>query len=160
MGDQILPAALWVAVAVLGGWLALRVRYVGAGSSPPEASTPPAPPEDSATEQIAVPDGVRIHMVSRSDIQWVEADGDHICIHTTDRTYRTRATLAAYARELRVHGFLRIHRSALVHPRALREVQKLYRGDHVAVLKDGTEIRIPRTRKEIVSELLSPIGHG
>lgn len=108
-------------------------------------------------EHIAVRNGMRIHMVNRSAVHWVEADGDHVQIHTDGKSYRTRGTLAAYERELAADGFLRIHRSALVHPRAIREIQPYYRGDHVAILHDGREVRIPRTRDDVLETLLTPI---
>lgn len=124
------------------------------GTGPSSTTRRPASDET----RLAVPDGVRVHLVERSGICWVEADGNHVRIHTAERSYRTRSTLTAYERELEPDGFMRIHRSALVHPRAIREVQKFYRSDHVAILHDGTEIRIPRTRDDIIDALLSPVG--
>lgn len=130
-----------------------------------KASAPSSEPSTSGRSadgrgHLAIRDGVRIHMVNRSDVRWVEADGDHVHIHTAEKTYRTRATLAAYEGELESDGFLRIHRSALVHPRAIREIQPYYRGDYVAILHDGSEIRIPRTRDDVVEALLTPIGRA
>lgn len=110
----------------------------------------------AAPGHLAIRCGVRIHMVERCDVRWIEADGDHVQIHTTEKSYRTRGTLTAYERELAADGFLRVHRSALVHPRAIREIQPFYRGDHVAVLRDGSEIRIPRTREDVLEALLEP----
>lgn len=123
-------------------------------------STTPAVPRRSSndTNHLAIRDGVRIHMVSRAEVCWVEADGDHVQIHTPEKSYRTRATLGAYEHELEPDGFLRVHRSALVHPRAIREIQKFYHGDHVAILHDGSEVRIPRTRDDVIDALLTPVG--
>jgi len=154
------------AVVVSAGLVGLGLLFLRAARPHEEPSRGPrdAPASSSRTAadatHIAVPDGVRIHMLERSEIQWVEADGDHVRIHTAEKAYRTRSTLTAYERELASDGFLRLHRSALVHPRAIREIQKFYRGDHVAVLRDGREVRIPRTRDDVIDVLLTPIVQG
>lgn len=115
-------------------------------------------PDSGPPTHVAIRNDVRIHLVPRAEIRWIEADGDHVRIHTIENEFRTRATLTSFERELEDDGFLRIHRSALVHPRAIREIQRYYRGDHVAILRDGREIRIPRTRGDILDVLLAPIG--
>lgn len=150
--------------AGLGG-IVLLVFLLRAGRSTGDSLFRPGEgsasrPRASDATHLAVPDGVRIHMLERAAIQWIEADGDHVRIHTAEKSYRTRSTLKAYERELASDGFLRLHRSALVHPRAIREIQKFYRGDHVAVLRDGREIRIPRTRDDVIDVLLTPIVQG
>jgi DNA-binding LytR/AlgR family response regulator len=126
-------------------------------TSPDATTSSPAEPPANRAGHIAVRNGMRIHMVDRTAVHWVEADGDHVQIHTDGKSYRTRGTLAAYERELAADGFLRIHRSALVHPRAIREIQPYYRGDHIAILRDGREVRIPRTREDVLETLLAPI---
>ena len=145
------PAALaaYVALMALGMWS----RWSSPVPAMSGASDPTSPPDI-----LAVRSGVRIHMLRRAEIRWVEADGDHVRVHTTERSYRIRGTLAAYERELRDNGFLRIHRSALVHPRSIREIQSYYRGDYVAILTDGAEVRIPRTRDDVIEALVRPAG--
>lgn len=150
------------AVAAYVGLIAIGLPRRSRASDDATSTTArkPAFPRRSSndTNHLAIRDGVRIHMISRAEVCWVEADGDHVQIHTPEKSYRTRATLGAYERELEPDGFLRMHRSALVHPRAIREIQKFYRGDHVAILHDGSEIRIPRTRDDVIDALLTPVG--
>lgn len=152
------PGAVAAYVALIA--IGLPRRHPSSRSSALTPSNVPASTRRSSNNpnHLAIRNGIRIHMVSREDISWVEADGDYVQIHTSEKTYRTRATLGAYERELEADGFLRIHRSALVHPRAIREIQKFYRGDHVAILQDGSEIRIPRTRDDVIDTLLTPVG--
>lgn len=151
------PMAVLAYVALVG----IELRRTAEPRTEPAAragTTPSSPgPGSHRADHVAIRNGMRIHMVGRASIHWVEADADHVQIHTDAKSYRTRGTLAAYERELAEDGFLRIHRSALVHPRAIREIQPYYRGDHIAILHDGREIRIPRTRDEVLDTLLSPI---
>lgn len=152
------PGAVAAYLALIAIGLPRRARTVADSATTPSNEPASARRSPDAPNHLAIRNGIRIHMVSRADVAWVEADGDHVRIHTSEKTYRTRATLGAYERELEADGFLRIHRSALVHPRAICEIQKLYRGDHVAVLREGTEIRIPRTRDDVINSLLPSVG--
>lgn len=110
---------------------------------------------DRARERLALREGLHIHLVPRRELLWVEADSDHVRVHAERRSFRVRGTMRAFERELAPCGFLRIHRSALVHPRAVREIQPYFHGDYVAILHDGTELRIPRTRRGAIDTLLS-----
>lgn len=152
------PGAVAAYVALIAIGLPRRQRPAQEPPSTPSRAPASARQSSNDGNRLAIRNGIRIHLVDRGDITWVEADGDHVRIHTSEKAYRTRATLSAYERELEPDGFLRVHRSALVHPRAIREIQKFYRGDHVAILHDGSEIRIPRTRDEVIDTLLTPIG--
>jgi two-component system LytT family response regulator len=44
--------------------------------------------------------------------------------------------------------FFRAHRSAIVNLDRVREIVPLFHGDRSIVLADGTEVRLPRTRRE------------
>lgn len=120
-----------------------------------EAAPAPTAAGASVPERLALRDGLHIHLVPRREVRWVEADSDHVRVHTSERSVRVRGTMRAFERELARDGFLRIHRSALIHPRAVREIQPYFHGDYVAVLDDGTELRIPRTRRAAIDALLA-----
>lgn len=154
------PGAAAVYVGVIAIGLRRTSRQGKLRASRPAGSAANGPRLATDAIPLAIPDGVRIHMVDRSSISWVEADGDHVQVHTAEKSYRTRSTLTAYECELAPDGFLRLHRSALVHPRAIREIQKFYRGDHVAILRDGSEVRIPRTRDGVIQALLRSNREG
>lgn len=97
--------------------------------------------------------GYRTYLVSREAIRWVEADGDYLRVHTAERTHRIRGPMKAFRRELGDDRFLRIHRSTLVNVDFVREVQPYFHGDYVAILRDGTELRIPRSRRQAIERL-------
>ena len=50
--------------------------------------------------------------------------------------------------------FLRIHRSTIVNIERIREIQPLFHGDYVVLLRDGTELTLSRTYRQRVQEVL------
>lgn len=148
--------ALYAVLALLGRAIADHRAGTGESAVSPSAAAPAAGDGAGAPDgRLALREGLHIHLVSRGEVRWVEADSDHVRVHAERRSFRVRGTMRAFERELARDGFLRIHRSALVHPRAVREIQPYFHGDYVAVLHDGTELRIPRTRRRAIDRLLS-----
>lgn len=95
--------------------------------------------------------GVRL---PHRSIAWIEADGDYARVHAEDREYLVARRMRELEEELAGHGFLRVHRSAIVNLRAVREVRHRSHGDFEAVLADGTRVRVSRTRRgPLLSEL-------
>lgn len=105
--------------------------------------------------RLALEDGYRIHLVSLDEVRWLEADRDHVRVHVNDgEVHRVRATMKEMSERLDDDRFLRIHRSSIVNLDHVREVQAYFHGDHVAILDDGTELRIPRTRQKALERIL------
>lgn len=102
---------------------------------------------------LSLREGYRTHLVPREAVRWVEADGDYLRVHTAERSYRVRGPMKAFLSRLDDDRFLRIHRSTLVNIDFVREVQPYFHGDWMAILRDGTELRVPRTRRAALRRL-------
>jgi DNA-binding LytR/AlgR family response regulator len=87
--------------------LAEAVRRVVESSSP---ATPSAPPDDSIPVEL----GGVTRFISRSDVLYVEAQGDYARLHTAHGAHLIRTPLTTLEDEWRGAGFVRIHRSLLV----------------------------------------------
>jgi two-component system LytT family response regulator len=85
-----------------------------------------------------------------AEVHWLEADRNHVVIHTTARTYRIRASLAGVLEGLGKGRFARVHRSQAVQIDAVREIQPWFSGDYLAILRDGTELRVSRRYKDAI----------
>lgn len=94
---------------------------------------------------IVVRTGDRVRFLKAEDVDWVEASGNYVVIHAAKEKHTIRETLGALEAKLSPKQFQRLSRSALVNLERIREVQPLFRGEHVAILVDGT--RVPMTRK-------------
>ena len=96
----------------------------------------------------------RVSFVSVEDIDWVEADGDLLRLHTPKGTHVIRETMAQLEGKLPTAEFVRIHRSVIVNAARVREVQPWLKGDYVLTLHDGTKVRSGRTYRQAVQSLI------
>lgn len=102
----------------------------------------------SREPRFAVRDGGRILMLQPSEIVWIEASGSYCRIHFAEHSELVRATLGALEEQLDPDRFFRIHRSAIVALDRVKEVRHESHGDYLVQLRDGTELRLTRSRKE------------
>ncbi len=156
-----LPTAvlLWAVLAWMG-----RARHAGVERESrlrSETRSPSIPESASAADEPATPATLplpglnRIRLAPLASIRYLEADGDHVRVHTVDHVHRVRGRLSEFERKLASTGaFVRIHRSHVVNLGHLREVQPFRHGDYVAVMSDGAELRIPRTRRRALARIL------
>jgi two-component system, LytTR family, response regulator len=107
-----------------------------------------------AANRIPVKRDGRITFVSIADVHWAEADGDLVKLHTARDTYTVRMTMAEVEARLGDRAFARVHRSAVVRIDAIREVQPMFKGDYVIVMKNGASVRSGRAYREVVKGLL------
>ncbi len=89
-----------------------------------------------------------------SEIEWIEADGDYVRVHTGDRSYLLSARMKGLEEELTGSSLVRVHRSAIVNLDRVRELRHLSHGDYEAVLAAGTVVRVSRTRRAELLERL------
>ena len=82
----------------------------------------------------------RVLVLQPADIEWVEADGDYVRIHTANESHFTRMKLTEIERRLASAGFARIHRSRLVNLARVKEFRPLSRGTSVVVMRNGTRL--------------------
>ena len=74
----------------------------------------PSAPEQSDDETIAVELGGLTRFINRSDVRFVEAQGDYARLHTADGSHLVRVPLTTLEQQWAAAGFVRIHRSHLV----------------------------------------------
>jgi two-component system LytT family response regulator len=95
-------------------------------------------------------------VVAVDDVDWIEGADDYACLHVGARRHLTDERLHALERTLDPSRFVRVHRSALVNLSRVRTVVDGRWGDAVAVLRDGTRVRVSRTRREVLMSALRP----
>ena len=96
----------------------------------------------------------RVHLVPIEDIDWVEAQDNYIVVHAASRAYKGRERISDVEGQLDARHFVRIHRSTIVHTAKIRELQPLTHGDHAVILRDGTVLRVARSRRQALGEAL------
>ncbi|MBV6521424.1 MAG: Sensory transduction protein LytR [Gemmatimonadaceae bacterium] len=127
-----------------------RIGDTGEGAQTGHSGLPERP---LARFAVRLDDSVRF--ISVTDVDWIEADRNYIVVHAGETKHRVRASLSKVADLLDPRTFVRIHRSIIVQIDRIREVQPWFGGDYVAILRDGTKLRVSRLRAPY---LLRPLG--
>lgn len=128
-----------------------------------EGSTLPAPFDQGApraetgspfTRRLAVRSGGRIYFLRTEEIDWIEAADYYVKLHVGAKSHLMRESMSKLERQLDPQQFLRVHRSSIVN---LDRVKELHgRGsDHAVVLHDGTRLKLSRSRRERLNQLLN-----
>ena len=103
----------------------------------------------------------QIIVVPTRDVDWVEGADYYVKLHVRNTVHMLRETLASLEQRLDARKFLRIHRSAIVNLTRVRAVEAAVRGEGVAVLVDGTRLKVTRAKREELErklELLHDAG--
>lgn len=82
----------------------------------------------------------KVSFLKPSEIDWIEADGKHVHLHAGRDTHVLRHTLTGLEQRLAPHGFVRVHRSAIVNVDRIKELEPWFHGEYVVILKDGTKL--------------------
>jgi two-component system LytT family response regulator len=107
-----------------------------------------------AGDRIMVKSSGRIQFVSVEEIDWIEAAGDYVRLHTGERSHLLRETMKAMEERLDSDRFVRVHRSTIVKLDHVREVRSSDSGQYDVVLQDGTRRSLSRSGRERLEEAL------
>jgi len=120
------------------------------------------PAASSADEAIVVELAGVSRLVPRSDVLYVEAQGDYARLHTASESHLVRVPLTTLADQWREAGFVRIHRSSLVALGHITEWRT--EGGRTTVVVGGHELVVSRRHTRALRDLLvrraQPLGRG
>lgn len=83
--------------------------------------------------------------VTAEEIDWIEAARDYVLLHTANRSYMHRTTMASLEEVLDPQMLTRVHRSAFVNLARVQEVQRLGKGLIALVVRDGVSVAVGPT---------------
>jgi two-component system LytT family response regulator len=110
--------------------------------------------ETTGTGRIAVRTSQGLALVALDDVEWIEARGDYVRIHSQGRADLVRDTISGFERRLPAGRFVRVHRSAIVNLARVRELRSLPGGEQVAVLQSGVRCRLSRSGRERLERMV------
>lgn len=105
-------------------------------------------PDPRRPVRLAIRDGGRTVLVEESDIDWIDAAGDYMCIHAGGATHILRGTLRELEAKLDGNRFARIHRSTIVNVDRVRELRPHINGEYFLTLDGGHEVKLSRSYRE------------
>lgn len=112
------------------------------------------PPKTKYLERLVIRSGGRIFFLRVDEIDWIEADGDYMRLHAGSKSHLLRETMNNLAAKLDPEKFLRIHRSSIVNVERIKDIQPLFKGEHLLTLKDGRRLKMSRGYRDKLQALL------
>lgn len=106
------------------------------------------------SERLSFKDGTKVVVLNADDIDWIDAAGDYMCIHACGKTHIIRETMKTLQQRLDPARFQRIHRSAIVNVKKVKELHPHSNGEYFVVLENGSELKLSRSYKEVVARFL------
>ena len=94
---------------------------------------------------LVVKDADKVSFLDKADLKWVEADGDYVCIHMTDKTHLIRATLKSIEDQLLDVNFQRIHRSTIINLDKVKEIRPVQKGEAIVIMSTGQQLKASRS---------------
>jgi two-component system, LytTR family, response regulator len=98
--------------------------------------------------------GTTSYYVDTDRIDWIEADTYYARIWTGVRSHLLRQSLAHLETLLDGRLFVRVHRSAIVNVRNIREIGRVGLGKYCVRLQDGRQIPVSRERRRALHAAL------
>ena len=111
----------------------------------------PAPPVYLSRLAIKTPD--KVLFVNVEEIDAIEAAGKYAVIQVGKENHVLRQTMNSLESNLPPGRFLRISRSVIVNLDRVQELQPMFKGENVIVLKNGKRYPTPRPLREIQQRL-------
>lgn len=111
--------------------------------------------ESSFAERFAIKDDGRIFFVRAREIDWIEAAGNYVRLFCGESMHLMRSTMSALEARLDPDRFLRIHRSTIVNLDSVNEIQPLFHGEHVVIMRNGARLTLSRGYRQRLDSLLS-----
>lgn len=94
--------------------------------------------------RVVVRDRNKVRFIKTADVDWIEASGNYVVLHTGKENHVVRETLAAFETQLSPKEFVRVSRSAIVNLDRVEHFEPTFNNEHVIVLTSGD--RLPMTR--------------
>ena len=97
-------------------------------------------PAHDYAKRLAIKGDGRVILVDVDEVDRLEAAGNYIEVHSGARHHLVRETMASLEARLDPARFVRVSRSSIVNAARARELQPMFNGDFVVVLRDGTKV--------------------
>lgn len=104
------------------------------------------------TDRLLIKESDQVLLVDVAEIEWIEAAGKWVKIHTHVNEYQLREPLTQLESRLDPKNFIRIHRSTIVNLNAIKCLEPLFHGEYSVRMNDGTELSLSRSYRARLRE--------
>lgn len=109
---------------------------------------PPVPAGLGVVRRVLVRDEEALRPLDCDAILSIQANDNHVVLHTLERDWLLREPLGALLDRLHHPDLLRVHRSHAVNLRHIHEMLPLHKGDGDLILSNGSRVPYSRTCRE------------
>ena len=110
-------------------------------------------PAQPHAKRLAIKGDGRVILVDVDEVDRLEAAGNYVEVHSGARHHLLRETMASLEARLDPARFVRVSRSSIVNAERVRELQPMFNGDFVVVLRDGTKVAGSRRYRAVLETL-------
>ena len=103
--------------------------------------------------KLAITDAGATTFLAFAEIDWVDAAGDYMCVHSAGKTHVMRSTLKDLEEKLAGTTIVRVHRSTMVNLSKIVEVATLSKGERQVTLENGAQLKVSRNYREALTPL-------
>jgi two-component system, LytTR family, response regulator len=108
-----------------------------------------------AKRRLPIKTAGRVVFVEVDEIDYLEAAGNYVVLHAGGQEYRTRETMNVFEQRLAEAQFVRIHRSAIVNRKRVKELRPWFTGEYAVVMQCGKELTLTRSYRDRLPLLLA-----
>jgi two-component system LytT family response regulator len=108
--------------------------------------------------RIVVKSGNRTLFLRPEQIEWIEAEKDHVRFHQGTESFLVRSSMSALSRLLDPSSFMRVHRSTLVNLDHVREMRPLNSGDYEILMNNDVRLTLSRGYRTVLQRILQTWG--
>ncbi|HET6647498.1 MAG TPA: LytTR family DNA-binding domain-containing protein [Pyrinomonadaceae bacterium] len=108
-------------------------------------------------ERLVIKASGRIYFLETSEIDWIEAEGNYVSVHSGKKSHLLRETISSLEAQLDPRKFLRIHRSSIVRIDRIQELQPWFHGEYRIILQNGVQLTLSRNYRDKLHEALGKL---
>jgi two-component system LytT family response regulator len=106
-------------------------------------------------EKLFIKDGGTVTLVNMADIDWIDAAGDYMCVHSDGVTYIMRKTMKDLLEQLDPRLFKRIHRSTIINMTKIERATAHSKGEFFVYLSCDEQLKVSRSYGDVIREYLT-----
>lgn len=110
---------------------------------------------NAKNSHIVVKDQGIVNLIDQTDIEWIDAAGDYMCIHALGVTHIMRSTLKDLLEQLNPDTFKRIHRSTIVNLGCIEKIVPHTKGEYFLELRGAEQIKVSRNYRGAIKDFLA-----
>ncbi len=109
---------------------------------------------DVFPDKLMIKDGQRTSLVPTREIEWIDAAGDYMCVHTRGDTHIIRCTMKTLSNTLDPAAFQRIHRSTIVNINRIQHLKTHINGEYKIEMSNDVCLKVSRSYKKKLDKAL------